>query len=72
MQGENQTDLRMNVDRLDLDPAALLAQTLGDAVGGPPLGIGAGQPSLERAELVDHLHAPRGIHAGGIIAVRGN
>ena len=52
MRGEHQPDLRMDVNRLDRDPPTLLAQALGDPVGGPTLSFGPRQPALERAELV--------------------
>ena len=60
--------LRMHVDRLDIDAAARRAQASGQMVGGAPLGIRAGQPVLERAELVDRLHALVDRHGFGIIA----
>ena len=60
--------LGMDVDRLDLGPAAEPAQPLGEPVRGPALGVGPGQPALERAQLANDLHAPRGVHERGIIA----
>jgi hypothetical protein len=54
--------LRMDGDRLDLGAAAETAKALGDPHRCPPLGVGAGEPVLERAELADDLDAGCDIH----------
>ena len=59
---------RMDVGGLDLDPAAESPQALGEAVRGAALGVGAGEPALERAQLANDLHAPLRVHERGIIS----
>ena len=53
-------------DRLDLDPPPEPAQALGEPVRGPALGVGAGEPALERAQLAHDLHSPCRVHERGI------
>ena len=65
--GVHERRLRMHVGRLDLGSAPERAQALGEPVGGPALGVGAGEPALERAQLPNDLHAPCRIHGRGII-----
>ena len=70
MRGVDERRLRVDVGGLDLDAPAAVAQPLGEPVRRPPLGVGAGQPALERAQLADHVHAAGGVHGRGIIAAR--
>ena len=57
----------MDVGRLDLRRAPGVAKPRREPVARSPLGVGPGQPALERAQLADHLQAGGGVHGRGII-----
>ena len=64
VRGPDQRRLRVDVGGLDVDAAAERAQAPGEVVRGAPLGIGAGEAVLERAELVDRVEQ-RFVNAAG-------
>ena len=70
MRGVDQRPLRVDVGRLDLGPAPERAQPLGEPVRGPALGVGAGEPALERAQLANQSPCAAAVHGRGIIAMR--
>ena len=51
MGGVDEGRLRVNIGRLDLDSAAEPAEPFGEPVRRPTLGVGPGEPALERAQL---------------------
>jgi hypothetical protein len=66
MSGVHEAVLRVDVDRLHVGLPPARAKPLSQPVRGPPLGVRAGEPVLERAQLPNDLHAPHDVHARGL------
>ena len=62
MERVDQRVLRVYVRGLDAHPAPNPTQVRREDVRRTPLGIGPWPAPLDRAQLPDHLHAPRIIH----------
>ena len=57
--GVDEPEPGVHVGGLDLCAAPAVAKPRREPVRRPPLGVGSGQPALERAQLADHFHAAR-------------